>query len=128
MEAWHAAVKILCLENKNFFGGIERCEFSLDKLLCILKLGLIKPEHRYNYSPSVEVFYEFGKRAVKYNVSVEYIGFFESEYRKDARLVIEGIKVTNVPDSSEFIMDFAQTFHKADEFTANRNLLRAWYD
>lgn len=84
--------------------------------------------HKFNYSPSVEIFYEFGKRAEAYGASVEYIGFLEHNSRDNGRLVIDGIKVTAFPDSANLIMDFSQTFHDADEFTAKSNLLRAWYD
>ena len=43
-------------------------------------------------------------------------------------LIIEGVKVTDFNDSASLILDFAQAFHSADEFTANSELLRAWYD
>ena len=62
------------------------------------------------------------------NSSSSSFGFLESEYRSDTRLLIEGIKITNFPKSVDLIMSFAQTFHSADEFTSNHEILRAWYD
>ena len=127
-EHWDTVAKVLGLKNKSFFGGVERCGFSVEQLSGFLDLGFIALEYKCNNTPTVEVFHEFGKRAEALGASIEYIGFLESEYRKDAKLIIEGIKVTNFHDSANLIMDFSQTFHEADEFTTEPELLRAWYD
>ena len=108
--------------------GVERCLVSIDKLPNIMELGFSSLDHKFNDSPTVAVFYEFGKRAAKYGATVHFEAFLESQYREDSRLVIEGIRVTNFPESAKLIMDFAQTFHSADEFTAKPELLRAWFD
>jgi hypothetical protein len=125
---WDTAAQILGLTNKQFFGGVEDCNFTAEQLSAILDIGIIKLEHSFNYSPTVGTFYEFGKRAQSYGATVKYIGFFESKSRENARLLLDGIEVTNFPDSTSLIMDFAQTFHNADEFTTEPKLLRAWYD
>jgi len=127
-EQWHTVADMLGVRTKKFFGGVENCEFSVDILLRILDLGFAKPEYKFNDSPTVKTFLEFGQRAETYGATVEYIGFLESQYRKDAHLVVEGVKVTSFPDSASLVLDFSQTFHDADEFTANSSLLRAWYD
>ena len=127
-EQWETVAEILGLKDKAFIGGIESCEFSLEKLSYFLEIGFIRPKYKCNFSPTVETFYEFGKRAEAYGASVEYIGLLESKARDDARLLIDGIKVTRFPDSVKLIMDFSQTFHEADEFTTEPELLRAWYD
>ena len=127
-EQWDALAEMLGLRDKTFFGGVEHCEFSLEKLSGFLNLGFIIPDYKFNNSPTVEVFFEFGKRAEACGALVMYIGFLESKSRENARLVIEGIKVTSFPDSVSLILDFSQTFHDADEFTASSRLLRAWYD
>jgi len=127
-EKWNTVADILGLRKKQFFGGVEDCEVSVQNLTDILDIGFIKPEQKMNYSPTINIFLEFGKKAVETGATVKYIGFLESEYRTDARLVIEGIKITNFPESIDLILSFAQTFHSADEFTANHEILRAWYD
>ena len=128
IEKWKAVAHMLGLRGKIFLGGVENCEFSLEKLSSILDFGFIERGFKYNYSPTVETYYEFGKRAVLSGASVEYFGILENEYRDDAMLIIEGVKVTDFINSASLILDFAQTFHSADEFTANSELLRAWYD
>jgi len=127
-EQWDMAAKMLGVKNKDFLGGVENCRFSVGQLSAILDLGIIKPAYKCNNSPTAETFYEFGKKAEESGASVEYIGFLESETRNDARLVIEGIEITKFPDLASLILDFSQTFHDADEFTSNSELLRAWYD
>jgi len=65
----------------------------------------------------------------RYNgATLMFEGYLENKYRDGSRLIIEGIKVTHFPDSASLTMDFSQTFHESDEFTANAELLRAWYD
>ena len=127
-ERWDKVAELLGVKAKTFSGGVENCEFSVRQLSDTLDLGLVKPEQKYNYSPNVETFFEFGKRAETHGATVEYIGFLESKYRDDARLLVDGIRVTNFSGAVDLILDFAQTFHTADEFTANSEMLRAWYD
>ena len=127
-EQWDTVAFMLGLKEKDFFGGVEHCEFSLERLTGFLDIGFIELEYKCNNSPTVKTFYKFGKRAEAYGALVGYIGFLESMSRENARLVIDGIKVTAFPDSASLIMDFSQTFHEADEFTTNSELLRAWYD
>ena len=127
-EQWNTVAKTLGLKGKEFLGGIERCEFSVGHLSAFVDCGFISPAYKFNGTPTVETFYEFGKRAEESGATVEYIGFLESKDRDNARLIIEGIEITKFPDSTSLILDFAQTFHDADEFTSNAELLRAWYD
>ncbi|MDR1538552.1 MAG: hypothetical protein LBU32_11270 [Clostridiales bacterium] len=127
-EQWDEIAALLDVKGKSFFGGVENCEFSVQQLTKLLEYGVISLKHKLNDSPTVETFYEFGKRAAAIGATVEYIGFLESKYLKDYRVTINGVKVTNFPESMNLVLDFAQTFHDADEFTANPQLLRAWYD
>jgi transcriptional regulator with XRE-family HTH domain len=127
-EQWDAIATMLGVKEKNTLGGVEDCEFSVEQLTKLLELDVILLKHKFNDSPTVETFYEFGKRAVAVGATTAYIGILESKYRKDYRAAIEGIKVTDFPESMNLALDFAQTFHDADEFTANPQLLRAWYD
>ena len=128
IEQWKTVADMLGIRTKEFAGGVESCGFSLDVLSRVLELGFIKPEYKFNDSPTVKTFLEFGQRAETFGATVEYIGFLESKYRKDACLVVTGVKVTSFPDSVGLVLDFSQTFHDADEFTTNASLLRAWYD
>ena len=127
-EHWGKIAAILGIKDNEFMGGVEYCEFSVEQLTAILDLGFISLEYKFNDTPTVEIFYEFGKRAEAHGAVVNFMGFLESEYRKNARLIIEGVKVENFADNANLILDFSQRFHKADEFTANAELLRAWYD
>jgi len=127
-ENWNTVADILGLGKKEFFGGVENCEVSVQNLSTILDMGFIKPEQKMNNSPTVNTFLEFGIKAMAEGSTVKYIGFLESISRKDARLLVDGIIVTNFPKSVDLIMSFAQTFHGADEFTSNHEILRAWYD
>ena len=125
---WRQVATLLGIDKAEFLGGVERCDFTIEKLPQIIKLGFTTLDYKCNRAPAVEVFYEFGKRAARHGATVHFEGFLESQYRKDPRLVIEGVRVTNFPDSAKLVMDFAQAFHGADEFTSNAELLRAWYD
>jgi len=127
-KQWKQVATLLGVENAEFLGSLERYIFSFNILPQVINLGFVSLAHKFNSAPTVEVFYEFGKRAVGYGATVHLEGFLESQYREDSRLVIEGIQVTNIPDSAKLVMDFAQTFHDANEFTTNSELLRAWYD
>ena len=127
-ELWEKAANMLGLTDKTFFGGIERCDVTVDQLFYLLEIGFTWPEYRFNESATIEAFFKFGKLAEKHGAKVVYLGFLESKYRNDPRIVIEGIEVTGFPDSSSLIMEFAQSFHGADEFTASPEQLRAWYD
>ena len=127
-DQWNIVANMLGLKQKTFFGGVESCKFSVEELSSVLDMGFTKPEQKQNQAPTVETFFNFGKQAVASGAVVEYIGFLESKSRDDARLIIDGIKVTNFPESIDLILEFSQTFHGADEFTAKRDLLRAWYD
>ena len=128
LEQWNMAAEMLGIKDKDFLGGIERCGFSLETLSALLEIGFILFEYKCNNTPTIKVFYEFGKRAEEHGATVEYMGFLESKYRDGASLIIEGVQVVNSLDSAALILDFSQTFHKADDFTANAELLRAWYD
>jgi len=127
-EQWDAAAEILGVKGKPFFGGVENCDFTTSQISDLLDLGFILPENKFNNSPTVETFFNFGKRAKATGASVKYIGFLESKSRDNARAVIEGVRITNFTHSTNLLLDFAQIFHDADEFTANSGLLRAWYD
>ena len=127
-ELWEMAADVLGLTDKTFFGGIERCDVTVDQLSCLLEIGFTRPDYRSNDSATIETFFKFGKLAEKHGAKVVYLGFLESKFRKDPRIVIEGIEVAGFPDSTSLIMEFAQSFHGADEFTASPEQLRAWYD
>jgi hypothetical protein len=125
---WDIVAKMLGLTDKAFSGGIERCDISMEQLTILLDMGFTWFEYKFNNSPTIENFFKFGKLAESCGANITFIGFLESKYRENARIVIEGIKVTNFPDTMTLILNFAQSFHDADEFTANSGLLRAWYD
>jgi len=127
-EQWHTVADMLGVRTKAFYGGVENCGFSMDILSRILDLGFAKPEVKFNYSPTIKAFLDFGQRAEVCGATVEYIGFLESKYRKDACLVVTGVKVTSFPNSASLVLDFSKTFRDADEFTVSPELLRAWYD
>jgi len=127
-EEWNKAAEILGIKHNDFLGGVERCEFSVAQLAAILDIGFISLKHKYNDAPNVETYYNFGKRAEAQDATMMYEGFLENQYRDGSRLIIEGVKVTNFYDKVDLILDFSQNFHDADEFTANAELLRAWYD
>jgi len=125
---WNKAAEILNLKGKTFFGGVENCDFSVAQLFELLDLDMTSLDFKFNQSPTVETFLEAGKLAEAAGATVSFIGFLESNYRPDARVTVTGIEITDVPDSASLIMDFAQTFHKADEFTTSAEILRAWFD
>lgn len=127
-ERWSKAAEILGLTGKKFFGGVENCDFTVAQLSALLDLSMTTPDFNANNKPTVGTFLEFGKRAETAGATVLFIGFLESDGRPDAGILVDGVEVTGFPDSASLILDFAQTFHKADEFTANSKLMRAWFD
>jgi hypothetical protein len=127
-DQWDAVAEMLGIKENEFSGGVEYCELSVEQLSGLLDMGFIVPEFKFNNSPTIKTFFEFGKRAEACGAAVAYIGFLESKSRKNAQLVIDGIVVIDFNDLPSLILDFSQTFHNADEFTANSELLRAWYD
>jgi hypothetical protein len=127
-ENWDIAASLLGVKDHHTPGGVEDCEFSVQQLSELLELGVISLEHRFNNSPTVETFYKFGKMAAAVGATVAYIGILEPKCRVDYRAAIEGVRVTNFPESINLVLDFAQTFHTADEFNVKLQQLRAWYD
>jgi hypothetical protein len=127
-ERWSKAAEILGLTCKKFFGGVEICDFTVEQLSALLDLGMITLDFKSNSKPPAGIFFEFGKRAEAVGATVEYIGFLESNGRPDARVLVDGVEIRDFPDSVSLVLDFAQTFHESDEFTANPELMRAWFD
>ena len=127
-DEWSKAVDILNLKGKEFLGGIESCDFTVAQLSELLDLGLTKLDYKFNDAPTVKTFLEVGKLAEVVGATVSFIGFLESKGRPSARAVVEGIKITNFPDSARLAMEFSQAFHQADEFITNKEMLRAWFD
>jgi len=127
-DNWDKAVEILGLKGETFFGGVERCDFTVAQLSKLLSLGLTALDYKFNESPTVKTFLEVGMQAEAVGATVTYGGFLESKGRPGARAVVDSIKITNFPDSAILIMEFSQAFHKADEFTTNAEVLRAWFD
>ena len=82
-DKWDAATEMLGLKDKGFFGGVERCNFTLPQLTKLIKIGLVSPEHRFNNSPTVRAFFEFGKRAEGCGAKVVFEGFLESKAREN---------------------------------------------
>ena len=116
------------MKDKTFFGGVESCDFTVAQLSELLSLGLTALDHKFNQSATVETFLEIGKLAEAVGATVAFSGFLESKSRLDARVAVDGIKITSFPDSASLIMEFSQAFHRADEFTTNTEMLRAWFD
>lgn len=54
-------------------------------------------------------------------------GYAVSKERQDSRIVIEGIEC-DAPMTMETVIDFANTFHRADEFSLSSSRARCWYD
>jgi hypothetical protein len=127
-DKWDKAAELLGLKDKTFFGGVEHCVFTVAQLTEVLGLGVTGLNYKFNQSPTVETFFEFGKKAEATGATVSFGGYLESKDRPDAILSVDEIKITNLPDSARLIMDFSQAFHKADEFTTNKEMLRAWFD
>ena len=125
---WNKAVEILGIKGEAFFGGVEKCDFTVAQLSELLSLGLTAPDDKFNESPTVKTFLEIGTQAEAAGATVTFSGFFESRFRPDARAVVDSIKITSFPDSANLIMEFSQAFHRADEFTTNAEVLRAWFD
>jgi len=127
-DRWDKAAEILNLKGKTFFGGVENCDFTVAQLFELLELDMTSLDFKFNQSPTVETFLEVGKLAEAVGATVSFSGFLESKGRPDARVVVSSITITRFPDSAGLIMKFSQAFHRADEFTTNREMLRAWFD
>ena len=127
-ELWEKVARMLGVADKEFFGGPERCDVTLEQLSYLIEIGYTWPECKFNYSPTVETFIKVGKRAEELGAKVVFLGLLYSKYRENPLISIEGIKVIDFPDSARLVMEFAEAFHDADEFIAKPGLLRAWYD
>ena len=54
-------------------------------------------------------------------------GYAVVPWRKDVRVTIEGLEKADVLTKAE-IIDFAKTFHDADELQITDDYVRCWYD
>jgi hypothetical protein len=54
-------------------------------------------------------------------------GFAITKARQDCRLIVEGIEC-DVPLTIETVIDFANTFRKAEDFSLSASHARCWYD
>lgn len=107
----------------NYISGVQWFgELSLEKLLTLVDAKLIHPEDSYNDSPTVGDYIDFMQK---------HKGFVAHGYvvppERGNDVVIEGLAYDGEADRDTLI-DFANTFHWADEFEMQPDYLRCWYD
>jgi hypothetical protein len=106
------------------YGGISRFKNApLDVLEKLILHGFVHLGE-WNSCPGVQdLFLPFLLRHPDFTVH----GYAISKERKDALITIEGIEC-NVSMTIETVIDFANTFRQADDFTLSPNRARCWYD
>ncbi len=106
----------------------------MDQLEKLLKEGFAYPQEKQNFSPTIEQFYELGKKCVAKSYNPVFIGYAISPEREDYRTSIEGIEVRLETELIQSRIDFnlRDEFEKfaqsADEIDINFSVLYAWWD
>lgn len=88
----------------------------------LISLDFVNLDEKFNNAPTIKTFVDFAK---KYNVT--FLGYAVSLDRKDYRFSVEGIEHHACPSREELI-DFINTFKKADEIIVKNDHLYCWYD
>lgn len=99
---------------------------SLETLQQILQEGYTTPSAKFNATPSVSSFIEFGQRCQRNGVTATFDGIaFADKQAPD--LVIDAITVIGVKDL-DFAGEFVQFVRGCDELEINSQQLYAWWD
>ena len=116
-------------------GGCEFFEdLTLDKLAQLLEGGFANPQQIQNISPTIQEFYEFGKKFQNLGYEAFFIGYVVSPDREDYRTSIKGIQLSLEAETidSRIYADFLSAFKRfaqtASEKDISSRLLYAWWD
>ncbi|MDR0286665.1 MAG: hypothetical protein LBI03_03005 [Clostridiales bacterium] len=116
---------IMGIKTSYSYGGIERFEKMTPETFNKLhENGFIDMDYAFNDSPTIGEFKNF---VDKYPDEIIYFhGYIVSPERDDNRLVVEGLEA--ISENKDFIIDFTNEFHYADEFKVENGYQRCWYD
>ncbi len=116
-------------------GGCEFFEdLTLNKLAQLLEEGFANPQETQNNSPTIQEFYEFGKKFQNLGYEQFFIGYVVSPDREDYRTSIDAIQLSLESETidSRIYADFVSAFKRfaqtADETDISLKLLYAWWD
>lgn len=116
-------------------GGYEHFEdLSLEQLAQLLEKNFAHPEEAHNYSPTIQEFYDFGKKSQALGFNPVFTGYVISPDRKDYRTSISGIDIKVDVEEIELEIDaslmweFENFARKADDKIINYWRLYAWWD
>jgi hypothetical protein len=107
----------------------ERIELSYAQLKSLVLLELIDPNGAQNNSPSINDFLDFCEKYHCYGEDETVLeGYIITGDRPDKRISIEAIRLHTAVSSEKTKQAFINHFHHADEFEANDEQFRAWWD
>lgn len=90
----------------------------------LLENGFIDLDECYNNSPPIGEYKELLERYKGEKIYLH--GYIVSPERSDYGLIVEGIEAFST--DKEFIIEFSNLFHDADEFECKDGYQRCWYD
>lgn len=99
---------------------------SLETLQQILEEECTAPSARFNASPSVGSFVEFGQRCQQNDATATFDGIALTD-RESPHLVVDAITVVGVKDL-DFVGEFVRFVWGCDEIEINSQKLYAWWD
>jgi hypothetical protein len=111
------------LGKEDYLGGCKRFErIDYHQLAMLIALDYIDLEECQNESPTTREIFNF---MMKYpNVLAH--GYVISPERIDYRITLEGVDGSKENKTTQFIRDFSELFHNADEFDIDTGY--CWYD
>lgn len=111
---------------KKYVGGLRYFdELTLIQINQLEELDIIDMDECQNDSPTIGEMLEFLRSRETDGWYVH--GYCISPERDDFRITFEGVG-KKTPPSKQDIIDFASLFRWADEFQADNDGLRCWYD
>lgn len=121
---WDDVKQILSLgAHEEFFGGCARISISMEQMAELAKLKAFDMSQRHNESPTLAGFFQFAR---EHSGDYTLEGYLYPPGKDGAALSVDSIIGTHLNCAA--VIDFANQFHKADEFEVSLEFVRAWYD
>lgn len=111
---------------KKYLGGLRRFDnLSLEQIEQLDELEILEMNDRQNNAPSIGEMIDFLRERETDGWCIH--GYCISPDRPDFRISFEGV-AKKTPPNCQDVIDFSMMFRLADEFNANQDGLRCWYD
>ena len=105
------------------FGDNINPSITIDTVKKLIDEGYLDEDSSQNYSPTAREFVKFCEKYPQVRMN----GFVISPQRSDCDVVLTGLEC-DTDITLELILDFANNFHYADDFSVSEHWLYCWWD